>query len=247
MTCRRTALSLAALAGVAVAYVLTAQAADSRRKSTDWPQWRGLDRNGIAGDTGLLKDWPDGGPPQEWKLAGLGRGFSSVAVADGKIYTLGDREGKCHLIAIDARRKAIAWSTPFSEPWGDGGPRSTPTVDGNRVYALSPHGDVVCCDTRDGDIVWQKHMGRDFGGHMMSGWGYSESVLIDGNKLVCTPGGQDAAIVALDKQTGELLWQCRAPEDLGGAGYASIVISEGAGVRQYVQLFGGGLVGVAHR
>jgi outer membrane protein assembly factor BamB len=242
------ALAVAAVAAVATALAGTwvvARAADAGRKSVEWPQWRGADRDGLAGDTGLLKDWPEGGPRQEWKLAGMGGGFSSVAVAGGKIFTLGDRDGKCHLVAIDARKHTILWSTPFSDGWGDGGPRSTPTVDGRLVYALSPHGELVCCDVAKGAIRWQKSMPRDFDGHMMSGWGYSESLLVDGERLICTPGAADAGLVALNKQNGETLWKCQLPEDLGGAGYASIVISEAAGVRQYVQLMGRGLIGVA--
>ena len=212
----------------------------------EWPQWRGPNRDGISPETGLLETWPEKGPPLVWKAKGLGRGFSSVAVSDGKIYTLGAEGGQERLTAIDAAHGELLWSTPIG---GGDHSNGTPTLDGDRVYAIGLKGDLACAKIADGEIVWKKNFADDFGGKMMSGWGFSESPLIDGDRLICTPGGNDAMMVALDKLTGETIWKAAMPADAGrrgkdGAGYSSIVISHGAGVKQYVQLVGRGVIGV---
>jgi outer membrane protein assembly factor BamB len=149
------------------------------------------------------------------------------------------------VIALDAKDGREVWSTRI----GTGEPNCTPAVDGDRIYALGRNGHLACLDKADGKIVWQKHLEKDFGGRMMSGWGYSESPLVDGDRLICTPGAPDAMIVALDKQTGKTIWKARVPDELGergrdGAGYASVVVSHGAGVKQYVQLAGRGVISV---
>jgi len=215
----------------------------------DWPQWRGLNRDGKSPDTGLAQEWPEGGPPLAWKATGIGKGYASAAVTGGKIYTMGDRQGSEWIICLDLANQKELWAAKVGQPYPDGGPRCTPTVDGDLVYAISPHGDLVCVEAASGKEVWRKKFDKDFGGKMMSGWAYSESPLVDGEKLVCTPGGKDAVIVALNKKTGETIWKCAMP-DIGpkgkdGAGYSSIVISEAGGVKQYVTLMGRGLIGVA--
>ena len=214
--------------------------------SGDWPQFRGQNRDGVSAEKGLLSTWTGDGPPLEWKAAGCGRGYSSVAIADGKVFTQGDRGQEGFVIAFDAEGGRELWATPFSQPWSGGGPNSTPTVDGDRVYALSCHGDLVCLDAADGSQKWKKNFAQDFGGTMMSGWGFSESVLIDGDRLICTPGGQQAVLVALDKLSGEPIWKSAMPSGQAGngAGYSSVVISEAAGVKQYIQLIGRGLISV---
>ncbi|HEV3025875.1 MAG TPA: PQQ-binding-like beta-propeller repeat protein [Pirellulales bacterium] len=213
----------------------------------DWPQWRGPNRDGVSTETGLLDHWPEKGPPLAWQAKGLGGGYSSVAVADGSIFTMGKRDGKECLIALSAKDGVVLWATPLG---GASDPNGTPTVDGERVYAVGLQGDLVCAETANGRIVWQKNYGRDFGGQMMSGWGYSESPLVDGDKLICTPGAGNAILTALDKRTGNVLWKAAWPGTVGdrgkdGAGYSSVVVSQGAGVRQYVQLIGRGLIGVS--
>jgi outer membrane protein assembly factor BamB len=221
-------------------------------KPAGWSQWRGPDRNGISSETGLARSWPEEGPPIVWQIKGLGKGYASVSVAGGRVFTLGRRREGETLIALDGRVGQGAsgkelWATRF----GDGDhSNGTPTVDGKRVYAIGLAGDLVCADVETGKVLWKKNFKRDFRGRMMSDWGYSESPLVDGDRLVCTPGGQDAAIVALDKLTGKTLWQTRLPDESGqrgrdGAGYSSIVVSEAAGVKQYVQLMGRGVIGVA--
>ncbi len=235
-----------------------ASAADKRPTSGDvepfWPQWRGPQRDGSSTESNLLDTWPEGGPKLLWKAGHLGRGFSSLSIADGRIFTMGDRDDGQFVIALDLDSGKELWSTRIGDVWepeGYAGPRCTPTVDGGLVYALGPHGDLVCLRVRDGKEVWHRSMQKDFGGHMHSGWGYSESPLIDGDKLVCTPGGSEAGIVALDKKTGREIWRSAIPPLDGagrdGAAYSSIVISDGGGVRQYIQLMGQGLVGVDAR
>lgn len=230
-----------------------AHAADRQDGTHDWPQWRGPDRTGVSTETGLLDRWPAEGPPLAWKVEGVGAGYSSVAVADGKIYTLGtfakeDGSGAAeHLVALDASNGKRIWATPIGDADHSNG---TPTVDGDRVYCVGLNGDLACLKTDSGEIVWKKNFGQDFGGQMMSGWGYSESPLVDGDRLICTPGAKDAMLAALDKMTGEVIWKSPLPDDIGdrggdGAGYSSIVVSEGAKVRQFVQLVGRGVIGVA--
>jgi outer membrane protein assembly factor BamB len=221
----------------------------------DWHQWRGVARDGKSTDTGLLDQWPEGGPPLVWRAEGLGLGYSSVAVADGKIFTLGDVEDDELLFAVSDADGKTLWSHRVgpANKGSYGGSRSTPTVDGKRVYALGSDGDLVAVSATDGKEIWRLNIASAFGGEMMiaggkHNWRFSESPLIDGKKLIVTPGARAAALVALDKNDGKEIWRSEIP-DLGergvdGAAYSSIVVSEGAGIRQYVQLIGRGLIGV---
>ena len=232
---------------VLVQMVPAGQAAPSRG---EWPGWRGPNRDGVAQETGLLPEWKAGGPPLAWKVSGTGTGFSSMAVSGGRIFTLGDRDGAQQVIALNESDGKLLWMARLGSPWSDemGGPRGTPTVSDELVYAVGPEGDVVAVEAATGKERWRKSLVRDFGGSMMSMWKFSESPLVDGDRLIVTPGARDAALVALDKKTGKEIWRAAIP-DLGpkgkdGAGYASVVISKAAGVKQYVQLLGRGLVGV---
>ena len=245
MGCKVALLTL----GVSVAIGSTVGAQGQGPGATnEWPQWHGPDRNAISKETGLLKKWPETGPRLVWETTGLGRGFSSVAIAAGKIFTMGDRGDAQYVIALDRTTRTETWAAKVGKPWKDG-PRCTPTFHQNLLYALGAHGDLVCVDANTGAVRWRKNFAKDFGGAMMTGWGYAESPLVDGNRLVCTPGGKAAALVALDRRTGALIWKTALP-DLGprgkdGAGYTSMVVGELAGVRQYVQVVGRGVVGVA--
>ncbi len=221
-------------------------------KADDWPRFRGLKCDGICTETGLLDEWPDGGPRLLWMIEGLGKGYASVSIVGGKMFTMGDRAAadgseKQYVIALDPATRDELWATPVGPPHRDG-PRSTPTVDGELLYAIGTEGDLVCLESATGKLRWKKSFPEDFGGKMMTGWKYSESPLVDGDKLVCTPGGPDATIVALDKRTGEVIWKCAVPHLGGrgkdGAGYSSMVVAEIDGVRQYVQILGRGAVGV---
>jgi outer membrane protein assembly factor BamB len=217
----------------------------------DWPQWRGPNRDGVSTETGLLRQWPQGGPKLLWNSKevngkkGIGRGYSTVSVANGRIFTIGDRNKDCCVIAIEEATGKELWATRLAAAKGDG-PRCTPTVDGDRVYALTRGGELACLNVADGKIRWQKNFKADLGGRMMSGWEYSESPLIDGDKLICTPGGDNATLAALDKLNGNAIWLASVPNG-GGAGYASVVIAEVAGIRQYITLLGRGIVGINAR
>ena len=234
-------LAVAAAAGLALA---------ATPASIGWPQWRGPNRDGVSSETGLLQAWKAGGPAVAWRATGLGTGYSSVSVAGGRVFTMGDVGGSQQLIAVDANDGKRLWMARIGAPWVDqyGGPRGTPTVDGDLVYALGTEGHLVAVEAATGKERWRRSLPADFGGQMMSMWTWSESPLVDGDRVVVTPGARSAALVALDKRTGKEIWRASVP-DLGpkgkdGAGYSSIVISNGGGVKQYVQLMGRGLVGI---
>lgn len=212
-----------------------------------WPQWRGPGRTNISTDTGLMREWPEGGPPLLWKAEGLGEGVPSVAVAAGRVYTLGYRDGGEFLTAWDAASGAKLWACrtgPAVEEmqsmrWLS---QRTPTVDGDRVYTVSARGVLACVGIPDGVVRWRKDYAADFGGKAAS-WGYCDYPLVDGDRLICTPGGKDAAVVALDKTTGELLWKCALP-DVDRSTYSAAVRANIGGVPQYVQQFHHGVVGI---
>lgn len=221
----------------------------------DWPQWRGPERNGRSPETGLLAQWPEGGPPLAWRASGVGAGYSSLAVVGDRIFTAGDIGDSQYLIAVKKSDGGALWKTRIGPRWDDEylGSRSTPTVDGDRVYVVSTEGDVVSADAASGREIWRRSLVKDFGGTLMKAmgqyeWKFAESPLVDGDRVIVTPGAKDAALVALDKKTGKEVWRARIP-DLGpagvdGAAYSSAVVSNAAGVRHYVQLLGRGLVGV---
>ena len=238
---RRVFVVKAALLAVAIA---------SPALAGEWPGWRGPNRDGVSTEKGLLQQWGPAGPPLAWKSSGVGSGFAGVAVAGERLYTMGDKDGAQHVFALKREGGAVLWKVRVGPPLVDsrGGARTTPVVDGERVYALGTSGDLLCLEAATGKVAWSKNLERDYGGRMMSSWMWSESPLVDGDRLVFTPGARDAALVAVDKATGKDVWRAAIP-DLGpkgrdGAGYSSIVISNGAGVKQYVQLLGRGLVGV---
>lgn len=217
--------------------------ADLPRDQPDYPQFRGPKRNGISSSTDLLKEWPADGPKLDWKTTDLGMGYSSVAVAGKQVFTMGDRKGDCYLIAIDRQTGKKLWDLRVGKPGGSyAGPRSTPTVDGSCVYALGQFGDLVCVERDSGKELWRKSFTRDFKGRY-GGWQYAESVLIDGDKLICAPGDPKATMVALNKKNGDVIWKCAIEQDK--AAYSSVMIAEVNGIRQYVQLLANSLVGVS--
>lgn len=238
----RKAILLSCLGLTVTALTMLAYAADSST-SKDWPTWRGPNRDAISNEKGLLTEWPENGPEVLWTADGLGRGFSSLAIANGRIYTMGERKDGTFLICLDLNGKE-QWAARV----GRGDPNCTPTVDGDRVYCVDRNGELSCVGTQSGNVLWSKSFTKDFGGKMMSGWGYSESPLVDGDWLIVTPGSKDAMLAALNKKTGDVIWKA-AVSDLGGKGndgaaYSSVVISHAAGVKQYVQLVGKGVVSV---
>jgi outer membrane protein assembly factor BamB len=210
----------------------------------DWPQWRGPNRDDVSKETGLLKSWPTGGPKRIWIYENAGNGYSGPAIVAGKLFTVGTRSGSEVLIALDANTGKELWvatlGSIYDNNWG-GGPRGTPTVDGDKVYALSGKGNLVCARARDGKVVWQQSL-TDLGGKVPR-WGYTESVLVDGAHVICTPGGSKGAVAALDKNTGKVVWQSAGFTD--GAQYSSTMPATINGTPQYVQLTMQSIVGIA--
>ncbi len=192
---------------------VTAALIASTCSAGDWPQFRGPDRSGISSETNLLAKWPEGGPELLWKYEDLGKGYASVSVANGQIYTTGVEDGKGYVYAFDLDGK-LNWKQSYGAGWtgSHAGSRTTPTIDGDRLYIMSGHGKIVCFPTSGGDEIWSVDTAEAFGGKNIR-WGISESVLIDGDKVICTPGGPDASVVALDKKTGKTLWTSKGVSD----------------------------------
>jgi len=217
--------------------------------ANDWPQWRGPQRDGISQEKGLLKEWPKEGPKLQWKVTDIGSGYSTPAVVGGRLYLLGNDGLENEFVeALEVKDGKRIWQTrlgkvgkPKQQP-NFPAARSTPTVDGEVLYALGSDGDLGCVELATGKVRWQKSLPNDFGGQP-GVWAYAESPLIDGDVLVCTPGGSSATLVALNKTSGEVIWKCAVP---GGdpAAYASAIVVQSAGAKQYVQLLQKGLVGV---
>ncbi len=213
----------------------------------DWPRWRGPDRSNVSEDKGLLKEWPKDGPPLAWKIEGLGQGVPSVAVAGGRIFALGYKDGKEYLGVFAEKDGKAGWSTAIGPEVKEQGimrwlSQRTPTVDGDRVYAFTAAGVLICLGTADGEKKWSKDYVKDFGGKAGQ-WGYCDFPLVDGDKLICTPGGKDSTVVALDKKTGETQWKCAVPGSTRGT-YGGIVAAEIAGIPQYVHQLEVGVVGI---
>jgi outer membrane protein assembly factor BamB len=229
--------------GTALAFgflAVTAGAADN----FDWPQWRGPDRTGVSKETGLLKKWPEGGPKKLWMFDKAGNGYSGASISKGKLYTVGTRDDSECVLALDANKGTELWAAKIGRMWQNdrgGGPRGNPTADGDKVYVLSGRGDLACVNGGDGQVVWQASM-TEMGGRIPN-WGYSESVLVDGNKVLCTPGGSQGAIAAFDKNSGKVLW--RSTDFTDNAHYVSMITATINGTSQYIQLTDKHLVGIS--
>lgn len=210
----------------------------ARVGAADWPQWRGPERSGVSKETGMLPSWPKEGPKLLWTFKNAGESFSSCAVVGETLYTLGTRGPEEIVIALEVGTGKEAWTAkigPIFEAqgnWGHG-PRATPTIDGNNLYALGSQGDLICLDLKSHKEVWRKNLPKDLGGEMMTDWGFSESPVVDGPLLVCTPGGKKGLMAALKKATGELVWQSDTLKHK--APYSSIMPATIHGVRQYIQ------------
>ncbi len=207
-----------------------------------WPQFRGPNRDGISTETGLLEQWPEGGPKRLWTTRGIGHGFASLAIVDGLIYTAGNLGDQTVVTAMDLSGK-IRWQTPNGKAWKDPvpGARGMPTIDGDRLYHESPHGEVICLDAKTGQKIWGLNILEEFHAKNIT-WAVSESLLIDGDRVICSPGGPETALVALDKQTGKTVWQSPSTGDL--AGYCSGVLVECDGLRLVMTLTAKAFIGV---
>ncbi len=216
--------------------------------TSDWPQWRGPQRNGISQESGLLKQWPAEGPKLLWQVNDIGDGYSTPSVVGTRIYVMSNRSMEDEFVqALSTVDGKPIWTTRVGNV---GNPqdvfypmaRSTPTVDGNFLFALGSDGDLACLETRSGKIRWQKSIRKELGGKPGI-WSYAESPLVDGDAVIVTPGGAEATMVALNKKTGSVIWKSAIP---GGehAGYASAIVVQAGGRRQYVQFLSKGVVGV---
>jgi len=217
--------------------------------TSDWLQWRGPERNGISQESGLLKQWPAEGPKLRWQVNDIGDGFSTPAVVGTRIYLMSNRGMENEFVqALSTEDGKPIWTTRVGNvgnpdqdpPYAKA--RSTPTVDGGFIYALGSDGDLVCLEAKSGKIRWQKSIRKEFGGQPHE-WAYAESPLVDGDVVVVTPGGAQATIVALNKKTGAVIWKSAVP-DGDPAGYASAIVVQGGGRKQYVQFLSKGIVGV---
>ncbi|MEM9942376.1 MAG: PQQ-binding-like beta-propeller repeat protein [Planctomycetota bacterium] len=224
----------------------------------DWPHWRGPERNDISNETGLLKKWPESGPDKVWTFKNAGLGYAGIAVVGDQLFTMGTEEDKEFALCLSATDGKELWRTQIAQGgsrgratpgWGDGS-RSTPSVDEDRVYFLSANGTLACLKTADGSEVWDASM-EDYGGSIPS-WGFAESPLVDDGKVICTPGGDQGTILALDKMTGKMVWQSEpVRKDMDGtlsspakAHYSSLLPIELNGKKQYVQLLTLAVVGL---
>jgi outer membrane protein assembly factor BamB len=217
--------------------------------TSDWPQWRGPERNGISQESGLLKQWPKEGPKLLWQVNDIGDGYSTPSVVGNRIYLMSNRGMENEFVqALSTEDGKPIWTTrvgnvgnpdqdpPFPKA------RSTPSVDGDFIYALGSDGDLACLEARSGKVRWQKNLRKEFGGQPHE-WAYAESPLVDGAVLVVTPGGAQATMVALNKKTGAVIWKSAVP-GADPAGYASAIVVQGGGRKQYVQFLSKGIVGV---
>jgi outer membrane protein assembly factor BamB len=217
--------------------LLVAAASTAIRSAPDnWPQWRGPGRDGVSTETGLLKQWPTAGPPLAWRVAGAGEGYSSFAVSDGRLFTLGARQGTEYVFAFDAATGKKLWEAAngrrFTNDRGDG-PRATPTVDADRVYVFGSSGDLSVLDAASGKVFWTQNLLEKYGGSNIE-WGLSESPLVLGDRIIVTPGGRGAAIVALRKADGALMWKSQSDTP----GYSSAMLHEVGGIRQVIVFTG---------
>jgi outer membrane protein assembly factor BamB len=223
--------------------------AGTTASAADWPQWRGPVRDGTSREVGLLKQWPAGGPRLLWQVNDIGDGYSTPVAVGSRVYLMSNRGmDNEFVLALSAADGKPVWTTRVGNVGNpDQNPpyakaRSTPTVDGELLYALGSDGDLACLEVKTGRVRWQKNVRKEFAGQPGE-WAYAESPLVDGDLVVVTPGGAEATMVALNKKTGALVWKSAIP-GADPAGYASAIAVEGGGRRQYVQLLPKGVVGV---
>jgi len=213
------------------------------RKEPFWPRFHGPKHDNISTETGLLKKWPDEGPELVWTAKGIGHGFSSVALAGGLIYIDGNLNDKTVVTALNTDG-SVQWQTENGPAWTKSHPgtRGTPTIDGDRLYHESPLGEVVCLNAKTGERIWGLNILKQFGAKNIT-WGLAESLLVDGNRVICCPGGPKASVVALDKQTGRTVWAAESTGD--AAGYASATLAECQGLRMILTMTAKAFIGVA--
>ncbi|MCL4192353.1 MAG: PQQ-binding-like beta-propeller repeat protein [Thermoguttaceae bacterium] len=229
-------------AGAAPQVISQPGALPTEGDTPSWPRFNGPDGMNVSPDKGLLAEWPKGGPPLAWEASGIGMGFAGVTLAEGMVFTSGNIEDKTVVTALNLEGQLV-WQAENGPAWTDpyGGTRGTPTYDDGRVYHESPVGQVTCYEARTGSPVWSVNILEQFGAENIQ-WGLAESVLVDGSRLICCPGGEQASIVALDKATGKTVW--KASGTGVKTGYASPVIAEQEGLRIVLTMNAKALIGV---
>ena len=215
-------------------------------KAQDWPQWRGSDREGIFKDTKLNLDWSEKKPSLSWTFRQAGSGYSAPVIVGTTLYCQGAADGNDFAFALDTRTGNLKWKqnlgAEFEESRGNG-PRGSVTVDGDKLYLIRGGGQIHCLSAADGKMIWQKNFIEDLDGKMMSGWGFSESPLTDGKLVICSSGGSEGSVIALDKSTGSVVW--RTDELTDKASHSSAIVAEVDGIRQYILLTAKCVAGVA--
>jgi outer membrane protein assembly factor BamB len=235
---------MARLVVVAFAVFIASVSLRAQSAAFDWPQWRGPDRTGVSKETGLLKQWPRSGPRAVWSASMLGAGYGSIAVRGDRLWVQGMRNRQSVVTSLNRADGTVAWVRIIGaagENDRGSGPRGTPTIDGDRLYALTENGDLACLRVADGTVVWQKNILKEFGARNID-WLISESPLVDGAVVIVTPGGRGAGMVALDKMTGKTVWTSKDLND--EAGYSSPVVADIQGVRTVMTLTSSAGVGV---
>jgi outer membrane protein assembly factor BamB len=229
----KTALVLLAVTAIAAGAELAA--------TNDWPQWQGPNRDSICPEKGLLQKWPQNGPPLLWQVKELGQGYSTPVIHDGKIYGMSWRADQDGVWALNEADQKELWFTPIgpADKRIDRahGPRGSPTIDGGHLYALTANGDLACVELASGNVKWKSSFKQQLQGKMMSMWGFSESPLVDGEKVIATPGGEENTVVAFNKENGSILWKSSIKGG-NGAGYASPVAMTVGGKKMYVTSLG---------
>lgn len=238
-------------------------------RADDWPQWHGVNRDAKSAETGLLQEWPQAGPTLAWTTVGVGAGYGAPSIANGFIFGLSNRGNDEVVWCLEEASGREVWVARIAEACelgieqGKEGPGSSPTVDEDHLYVIGAGGTVACLEVSDGGVVWQREMIDEFKGRVPV-WRYAESPLIDNGKVICTPGGIQSSVVALDQATGKTLWECHIPDFVdeadgegndqplrdgfpapSGAAYASTIAIDSEGQRQYVQYMATTLAGIS--
>jgi outer membrane protein assembly factor BamB len=216
----------------------------------DWPQWRGPNRDNNSSETGLLKTWPEGGPPLEWQVEGIGEGIATVSILQGRIYTVGYQGDSEYAVALNQATGDLLWATRLGPTMRESAlmrwlTQRVPTLENEQAYFIRADGELICLNTSNGAELWRKSYIKDFGA-AQPGFGFCDYPLVDGDRLICSPGSAEAGLAALHKQTGEVIWKLALP-NVTSTDYSAIVAAEIGGVRQYIKASTSGTHGISAR
>jgi len=210
--------------------------------AADWPRFRGPKGDGISPEVGINKNWAQKKPETLWTFSMSDDGYAGPSVAGGRVFITDHQGDKDVLRALEIASGKQVWESIYPSPGGAnyGFSRSTPTIDNGKVYVVCRTGVVYCFDEKDGKPIWSRDLKKDFNGKQ-PGWLWSMSALIDGGKVIVCPGGDNASVAALNKETGETIW---AGGGSDAPGYATPVAAEIGGRKQYLVFTAGNLIGV---